>query len=153
MSSYLCPSPSLRHQDAVLTLALALRSACPDSLWVVIAPFDVALTDDTVLIPDIVVARADDLTDRDLPTAPVLAIEVLSPSTRRFDLMTKRSRYESAGTPSYWVIDPLEPSLTAWDLDEHGVYAEVAHAVGDQPFNADQPFPISVVPARLVTRR
>jgi len=37
---------------------------------------------------------------------PLLAVEILSPSTRRFDLTVKRSRYESAGVPSYWVVDP-----------------------------------------------
>ena len=62
-----------------------------------IAPFDVALDDDTVLIPDVLVARREDLTHRNLPAAPVLAVEVLSPSTRRFDLQLKRDRYEEAG--------------------------------------------------------
>jgi len=99
------------------------------------------------------VAFVNDLTDRDLPAAPLLAVEVLSPSTRRFDLMTKRSRYESARTASYWAVDPVEPSLTAWLLDEHGSYQQVAHAdaVDDEPFQATEPFPVEVVPANLVT--
>jgi Uma2 family endonuclease len=58
------------------------------------------------------IPRRSDLTDRDLPTAPLLAVEVLSASTRRIDLMLKRSRYEAAGCPSYWVVDPGEASLT-----------------------------------------
>lgn len=36
--------------------------------------------------PFMLVARRSDLTERDLPVAPVLAVEVLSPSTRRIDL-------------------------------------------------------------------
>ena len=147
------PSPSLRHQVAVLELAVALRAACPEGLLVVVAPFDVALGEDTVLVPDILVARVADLTERDLPAAPLLAVEVLSPSTRRFDLMTKRSRYESAGTASYWVVDPAEPSLTAWLLDEHGSYQQVAHAVDDEPFQTTEPFAVEVVPANLVAPR
>ena len=144
------PSPSRRHQDAVLGLAVILRAACSKGFWVVVAPFDVALTDDTVLIPDILVARDRDLTDRDLPAAPVLAVEVLSPSTRRFDLMTKRSRYESAGTASYWVVDTGEASLTAWELDEHGTYQQVAHVLGNERFRATAPFAVEVVPAHLL---
>lgn len=52
--------------------------------------------------------------------APQLAVEVLSPSTRRVDLTLKLSRYEAAGCPSYWVVDPDGPSLTAWQLVEGG---------------------------------
>lgn len=63
-------------------LFVLLRAACPADLKVLLAPFDVALAADTVVQPDIVVARRTDLTSRDLPTAPVLAVEVLSPSTR-----------------------------------------------------------------------
>lgn len=50
--------------------------------------------------PDILVARRVDYTDRDLPTAPLLAVEVLSPSTRLIDLNLKKARYEIAGCAS-----------------------------------------------------
>ena len=146
------PSPSWPHQRAVSRLLRLLEDSCPPGLEVLTGPFDVALADDTVMIPDILVALMSDLTHRDLPVAPVLAVEVLSPSTRRFDLMTKRSRYESAGTGSYWVVDPIEPSLTAWDL-RGDVFVEVAHVGADEVFSATLPFPVSVVPARLVADR
>ncbi|MGH8939739.1 MAG: Uma2 family endonuclease [Actinomycetes bacterium] len=144
------PSPSRRHQRAVGRLLRLLEDACPVHLEVLVAPFDVVLADDTVLIPDIIVARRIDLTDRELPVAPALAVEILSPSTRRFDLMVKRSRLETAGAEGYWVVDPDEPSLTAWNLQD-GSFVEVAHVVGDEPFAADNPFPLVVVPARLVS--
>jgi len=146
------PSPSWPHQRAVSRLLRLLEDSCPPGLEVLTGPFDVALADDTVMIPDILVARVNDLTDRDLPAAPLLAVEVLSPSTRRFDLMTKRSRYESAGTASYWVVDPIEPSLTAWDLHD-GAFVEVAHVRHLEPFTARMPFPVEVVPAKLVADR
>jgi len=76
------PSPSQEHQSMLGELFVLLRAACPADLKVLLAPFDVALAADTVVQPDIVVARRTDLTSRDLPTAPVLAVEVLSPSTR-----------------------------------------------------------------------
>ena len=48
----------------------------------------------------------------------VLAVEVLSPSTRRKDQVLKRAKYEESGVQSYWIVDPEEPSLLALDLVE-----------------------------------
>jgi len=142
------PAPSIRHQDVSLSLVLLLQQACPPEIKLLYAPVDVAFGDDTVMQPDILVAKRSDFTDRDLPVAPLLAVEILSPSTRRFDLMTKRSRYEEAGTASYWVVDPDELTLTAWELVD-GVYVEVAHVTGDDVFHATRPFPLTIRPSEL----
>ena len=146
------PSPVHLHQRAVLRTALMLEAACPDDLEVLCAPFDVALADDTVMVPDVIAARRADYTLKDLPTAPVLAVEVLSPSTRRFDLMVKRSRFEAAGCASFWVVDPDEPRLVAWDLHDD-VYVEVANVVGEEVFEATNPYPVVIRPADLVAER
>jgi len=113
------------------------------------APFDVVLGNDTVLQPDVLVAARAAFTERDLPGSPLLAVEVLSPSTRLFDLNTKRARYELAGCPSYWVVDPAEPSLTVWELRD-GQYVETARASGTHEVTIDRPFPVAVRPAGLV---
>jgi Uma2 family endonuclease len=144
------PSPRRVHQRAVLRLLRLLDDACPAELEVLGAPFDVVLASDTVMIPDVLVARRSDFTDRDLPTAPVLVVEVLSPSTRRFDLMLKRSRFEAAGANAYWVVDPDEPYLIAWEL-RAGSYVEVAHVSADEPYHATVPFAVTVVPSSLVS--
>jgi Uma2 family endonuclease len=143
------PAPSLRHQTAVLELAVLLRAGCPAAYRVVVAPFDVTLGEDTVLQPDIFVARRADLTERDLPAARALALEVLSPSTRLIDLNLKRARYEAAGCPAYWVIDPDEPSLTVWELRD-GIYVEVAQVEGEANVTASVPYDVTITPARLV---
>ncbi|MPZ96773.1 MAG: Uma2 family endonuclease [Propionibacteriales bacterium] len=143
------PAPAPRHQRVVLSLAVLLREGCPAELEVFIAPLDVVLASDTVMQPDVLVARRVDVTERDLPTAPVLAVEVLSPSTRRLDRTLKRSRFQEAGCPSYWVVDPDEPSLTAWDLHDRR-YTEAAHVVGDQTYAARLPYPVDIQPAGLV---
>jgi len=142
------PAPSPTHQRVLARLHLQLAPGCPRHLEILFAPLDVALADDTVMQPDLLVARREEFTSHDLPVAPLLAVEILSPSTRRFDLMTKRSRYEAAGTASYWVIDPDLLTLTAWDLVD-GRYVEVAHVAGEEAYAATSPFPVSVVPARL----
>lgn len=143
------PAPRPRHQFVVTNLLVLLSAACPDDMRVVPGPLDVTLADDTVLQPDLLVARRDDFTERDLPVAPLLAVEVLSPSTRLIDLNLKRARYQAAGCPSYWVVDPAAPSLTAWELQE-GEYVERAHVVADEAFDAQAPIRISLTPAHLV---
>ncbi|WP_347355121.1 Uma2 family endonuclease [Intrasporangium sp.] len=92
------PAPALGHQRVVGRLHLLLSAATPPGLEVVLAPFAVALADDTELQPDLIVARTADFTPRELPGPPLLAIEVLSPSTRRIDLTLKRDRLEAAGS-------------------------------------------------------
>lgn len=143
------PAPVQRHQTVLLELAVRLRASCLRTMKVIIAPFDVLLGGDTVLQPDLLVARRADLTEKDLPAAPLLAAEVLSPSTRSIDLGLKRARYEQAGCPAYWVIDPGQPSLTGWELGESG-YVETARAVGRETAAVAWPFAVSVVPADLI---
>lgn len=127
----------------------ALVSSCPADLRVLYAPLDVTLADDTVMQPDLLVARKVDFGERDLPAAPLLAVEILSPSTRRIDLTLKRSRFEAAGCPSYWVVDPDRPSLTVWQLVD-GAYVQVADVSGEEQFAATEPYDVVVVPAELL---
>lgn len=144
------PAPGAAHQLVLGELYLLLRLTCPADLQVMLAPFDVALGDDTLLQPDLLVARREDFTARDLPTAPLLAVEVSSPSTRRLDATLKRARFEAAGCAAYWLVDPDVPSVLALELVE-GAYAEVAHVDGGQTWRATRPFDVSVQPSALTT--
>jgi hypothetical protein len=47
------------------------------------------------------------------------------------------------------VPDVDQPELIAFDLRD-GRYARIAHVLGHQPFRAQRPFPVEVVPASLV---
>jgi hypothetical protein len=78
----------------------------------------------------------------------VTRVRHLSPSTRRIDLMLKRSRYESAGCRSYWVVDQDVPSIIAWEL-RNGVCELVGEVAGDDSLSLERPYPVTVVPARL----
>lgn len=125
-----------------------MKAACPSGLQVGIAPLDVGLADDTVVEPDLLVAPLADFSEKDLPVPPLLAVEILSPSNRGYDLVDKHELYERAGIPSYWVIDPRTAELIAWELRD-GAYAEIARVRGDEVFEAEQPFPVSVVPGEI----
>ncbi|HEY1487868.1 MAG TPA: Uma2 family endonuclease [Micromonosporaceae bacterium] len=147
-------APRMRHQRAVGRLYRLLGDACPAELEVFVAPFGVLLRFDTMIMPDILVARVDDLTEGELPAPPVLAVEVLSPGSRTIDLEMKFKRFERAGTPSYWVVDPDESPakarLIAWDLDAAGRYQRVGEVLGDEAFEAKLPYRVRVAPADLV---
>lgn len=145
------PAPSLDHQRVLGRLHLHLSAAVPDGLEVIFAPFAVALAHDTELQPDLIVARSSDFTPRELPGPPLLAVEVLSPSTRRIDLTLKRDRLEAAGCGAYWCIDPIALSLTAWELED-GAYTQVAQVAGTETFETTRPFPITIRPADLTPR-
>ncbi|MEI2777320.1 MAG: Uma2 family endonuclease [Tetrasphaera sp.] len=143
------PAPVTKHQRAAMRLGVQLHTSCPPGLEVFAAPFDVVLADDTVLQPDLLVARVSDLHAANLPAPPLLAIEILSPSTRCIDLLLKRARFEAAGCRSYWVIDPDEPSITAWELSD-GTYVEAGRARGQETLTLELPYAVTICPADLV---
>ena len=75
---------------------------------------------DTVRIPDVVVMQRNDwqalqereaVIDFDL-SAPLLVIEVISPSTKNIDYRAKRTEYAARDIPEYWIIDPLEAKVS-----------------------------------------
>jgi Uma2 family endonuclease len=143
------PAPSPRHQRVSGRLYRLLDDAARPELLVLYAPLDVVLDDATVLQPDIVVAPRTAFTARDLSGPPMLAVEILSPSTRRIDLVLKHDRYRSGGCSAYWVVDPDEPSVRAWRL-EGIAYVEMGHAIGNDLLELDHPFPVRIRPSDLV---
>ncbi len=83
------------------------------------------------------------------PAPLLLAVEVLSPSTRSVDLLLKHGVYAESGVASYWVVDPSVPSVRAWRL-QHGTYVEVGGADGEQALVLEHPFTVRVVPVDLL---
>jgi Uma2 family endonuclease len=149
------PAPGVWHQEAAGTLYRLLYQACPPELHVVIAPFEWRCGRGTALLPDVLVARRDELlavrSGGFLGQPPVLAVEVLSPSSRRIDRLSKLSAYEEAGVDSYWLVDPdlQAPSLQALELVD-GRYVEVGCPSGEQAWQVQRPFPVTIRPAELV---
>jgi len=146
------PASGLRHQTIGYRLYAVLEAACPDEFDVVGAPYAVQPDNLNELQPDVLVARVADLTEKNLPTAPVLAVEVLSSSTALNDLNNKRAAYQRMGVPSYWLIDPAGPRLTVLELDDAGTYQEIATVAGAEVFTATRPFEVRIVPMELLGR-
>ena len=142
-------APSKLHQRAVGNLHIVLRAACPAGLEVFLAPTDYQPTSSRSLQPDLLVVTRDDPGPAAVTSPLALAVEVLSPSSRSVDLVLKRELYRQAGVEAYWVIDPLEPSVEVFELVE-GDYGQPTRAAGTTPLALTCPFPVTVIPARLL---
>ena len=142
------PSPTEQHQRALGELFVLLRLTAPPGLRVYAAPLDVRFSMRVQAQPDLLVVEDGPPRER-LERLPLLCVELLSPGTRRHDLVLKRRAYEREGVAHYWLVDPAVPSLTALELRD-GAYVEVAHVEGDQAWTAERPFAVSVVPADLL---
>lgn len=140
-------APRPIHQIVVFGVYRQLYASCPPQLITLGAPLDIDLAQDSILEPDLLVARRDRFDDRGLSGRPELAVEVLSPSSRRIDRVLKRERYERAATPAYWIVDPEGPSLTAYEL--RGGRYELAAQVGPgQTWTATVPYEVMLTPGR-----
>lgn len=142
------PSPEVPHQLSIGRLVVLLSAAAAPDHMVLPAPTDWFVSDTTVLQPDVIVTKRTDVSRRRVERPPLLAVEVLSSSTRARDLTLKRAAYERAGVASYWIVDPKGPGLTVLELGPVGRYQETRVRT-DERFDASRPFPVSVVPAEL----
>ena len=81
----------------------------------------------------------------------MLAVEVISPTSRLRDAHLKKAVYARLGASSFWLVDPArdKPSLTVFEL-AGGTCREVACVAGDEAWTAALPFQVRVVPADLV---
>jgi Uma2 family endonuclease len=108
---YVTPAPNTKHQSVALNLAVSIGGYLKTNPVgnVFIAPFDVVFSDLDVVEPDLLYISRDRLgvlTKAHVRGAPDLAVEILSPGTRRTDEITKRKLYERFGVQEYWVVDP-----------------------------------------------
>lgn len=149
---HVTPSPSRLHQRAVVQLSATLNHACPAGTEVLVAPFDYQPTPERSLQPDVLVCDPEDRGSKHAEKPLLLAVEILSPSSKMLDLLLKRGVYEQAGVRSYWILDPDKETLTVLELVD-GVYVERDVVSGEKIFEATLPFPVRIVPAELLRTR
>jgi Uma2 family endonuclease len=143
------PAPIPMHQRVVVRLVVLLEPPCPPELEVLVSPLDFRPDRRTSVQPDVLVVRRDAIGETNIVVAPLLAVEVLSPSTRRKDLVLKHSVYADAGVESYWTVDPTVPSIACWHLVA-GRYADAGRAEGAESVTVTCPYPMTVCPRDLV---
>jgi Uma2 family endonuclease len=117
------PSPGTAHQLIVGNLYLLLRTFLEDRALgvVMLAPFDIVLSRFDVVEPDLIYCSMERFRaivgEKNALGAPDLAVEVVSPWSRRRDEVTKRRLYERWGVGEYWVVDPDLERLKAYRRD------------------------------------
>lgn len=130
--------PMLKHQDIVretlILLALIARKLGGKAYD---SPIEVSLDDNNVFEPDVLYIQPDNLAitqqdEKRIVGAPNLVVEVLSPSTARFDRQEKYQAYEQHGVNEYWIVDPVYEVVEVWNLGQNGIYVrQGAYAVDD----------------------
>jgi len=156
----MAPSPITDHQRCLRRLLRELEDQVPDGLEPIPdVDIDLQLVRPAqpgfVRRPDLVVVTCAAIErtrrERGLLRASdvVLALEIISPSSRRMDTVVKHGEYADAGIPHYWVVDlDGDVSLTACHLAGDFGYASAAPSTGI--FTAMNPFPVRLVLGGLV---
>lgn len=124
------PYAGLPHQAVVGRLFLALALAAPDGVEVYPGANVRRSADDPadLLVPDVVVAVPSDPRSTHLLAADVLvAVEVVSPSSRTNDRVTKLATYPAWGVPAYLLVDTTGGAGTT--VTWHGDTSAVGWAV------------------------
>ena len=126
------PSPNEYHQRISGNLQFLLRSFIREKgLGIVYdAPFDVVLSLENVVQPDIIFIAAERshiITEDNVQGAPDLVIEILSPATARRDRTYKRTLYARHGVGEYWLVDPAERMVEVLTLGERGFERAAAY--------------------------
>lgn len=120
---YMMAPPGRRHQRIAVELSTIINNYIKKkggSCEVDIAPFAVFLTadDKTYVEPDIsVICDPGKLTDKGCQGAPDWVIEIVSPSSRHMDYLTKLFKYRSAGVREYWIVDPEKDRILLYNFD------------------------------------
>ena len=88
------------------------------------APFAVFLNEDDVnyVEPDIsVICDLSKLDDKGCHGAPDWIIEIVSPSSKPRDYMTKLFKYRTAGVREYWIVDPDKQIVMVYGFENDTV--------------------------------
>ncbi len=100
------------HSRVAGKLAVVLGMALPD-LDVHVEP-GLRLPGNRLRGPDLIVVEGD-LDTTWIEDAPILVVEVLSPSTRTEDTRVKPPEYAAAGVGHLWLVDPRDRRIECFD--------------------------------------
>jgi Uma2 family endonuclease len=150
------PKPARKHQRALMRLASQMERQTPPD-WEVLPDFEVVVEAEgpaTVRAPDLVIVPADGPETRVAGGEVLLAVEIISPGSRKIDTHMKHFEYAEAGIAHYWVVDldPPAPSIMVYGLGAPGDgYVESQTATG--VLSVQEPFPMQIDIRALVDRR
>lgn len=132
---YEMPAPSWGHVAVVMNLILLLGPLVRSlGGQIGTAPAGVFFSGANPVAPDILVILPGSHAasgGRGVEGPPDLLIEVLSPSSRAHDLLTKRALYGRGGVREYWIADPARGSVEVLTLEGDALHSRQL-ATGDE---------------------
>lgn len=146
-------TPAGPHQLAATELGFHLRSVVPEGFRVLSSPLDWILDDGprpTVRQPDLMIVTIEQARQAKLTTAPLLAVEILSPTSAERDLVAKRREYARAGCGHYWIVNLGVPEIVALRRDDAGDYVEVGRLIGGTTGTLREPVELTLDPRQLL---
>lgn len=120
------PMPTRRHQ-VILLLLYELFKALVNPLGgiILVAPLRLQVRPGRFREPDVLMLlHAEDPRNQDaFWLGADIVVEIVSPDRPERDLEEKPRDYAEAGIPEYWIVNPLDESVTVLVLEGH-TYAE-----------------------------
>ena len=145
------PPGTPRHGFSLFNLGACLGNALhhpsdrrgPGGWWILLG-VHIECAPDQILRPDLVGFRRERvprLTDEfPMRTRPDWVCEVLSEGHERVDRFVKRSVYQRYEIPHYWIVDPVQETLTVlrWTPEGHVIVADALRGerLRAEPFEA-----------------
>ncbi len=123
---YMAP-PSFGHQRISRKLHQAISNYIDSNdgkCEALAAPFAVFLNEDDInyVEPDIsVICDTSKLDEKGCHGAPDWIIEIVSPSSKSRDYMTKLFKYRAAGVREYWIVDPDKQMVMVYGFESDAV--------------------------------
>lgn len=117
------PMANPRHQSIASRLNVLLGVAVdqPTCDCQVYQPIDVKINDNTVVNPDLLIV-CEEIEGQYLERPFPMAVEILSPSTKMKDKVSKYHLYEQFGVKYYVMIDPDTNTVEQYVNNNEGVY-------------------------------
>ncbi len=144
---YTMTRPRALHQRTARDVGSDLRDPFergkggPGGWWILPEP-GIELPNTPEIAPDVAGWRRERLPtlpdDEPIRVVPDWVCEILSPTTRRHDLLVKKPYYAKVGVPHHWLIDREARTVTAYRL-ESGRWLELG-VFGDERDARIEPF-------------
>ncbi len=125
------PAPSIPHQQLTVNIVFLLKNILKEKIKdlckLLVAPVDVVFPEKgkpiehsgTVLQPDLIVVCDDKkITENYVVAPPDFVVEIVSPSSAKYDLDEKFKIYEQAGVREYWVVFPKDKIIQDYVLKD-----------------------------------
>lgn len=120
------PMPSPNHQriaselNGILLNALKTNS-CHCTVY---QPIDLKISENDIVNPDLLII-CEDFTGQYYDKPPTLVVEIISPSSRLKDTITKFDLYQGFGIVYYLLVDSEKDTILAYQL-QNGKYVQMA---------------------------